>query len=286
MAANEPLATQTLRCTAADGTGLVGLRWEPAQSLATLVIVHGIGEHIGRYARAAATLAIHGLAVEGYDLRGHGRSEGPRVFVDSFDQYLTDLDLTLADAEARHPGMPLFLLGHSMGGTIVALYAIERGSALQGRIRGLIVSSATIFLTDDISPLLQRVSGLLGLVLPHLPTVPLKSAGLSRLPQVVQAYDADPLVFHGGVPARTGAELVRAMKRIQADMEAIQLPLLIRHGSADRLCAVEGSRALAQRASSRDKTYREYDNFYHELHNEPEREAALADLADWLVERC
>jgi len=166
----------------------------------------------------------------------------------------------------------------------VALHAIER-AATPSPVRGRIVSSAAVQLGDDIPAWLQSISRFLGRVLPHMPTVKLDSAGLSRIAEVAEAYDADPLVNHKGTPARTGAELVEAMKRIQSGMGRISEPLLIRHGAADTLCLPAGSQLLYDGVASSDKTLAVYPDAYHELHNDLDRQANLADLANWIESR-
>ena len=183
-----------------DGLTLATRRWTPhARPKAAVVIVHGIGEHSGRYAHVAAHLLLHDYAVYAFDLRGHGRSEGhPRVYVASFDEYVSDLDCFLADVRKEHRG-PLFLLGHSMGGGIAALYVIERGT---DGLAGLVLSSAALQIPADLSPLLQKAAGVLSRFLPKLPLTKLDTANLSRDPAVVRAYEEDPLVYTGGVRPR------------------------------------------------------------------------------------
>ena len=181
-----------------DGLTLATRRWTPhARPKAAVVIVHGIGEHSGRYAHVAAHLLLHDYAVYAFDLRGHGRSEGhPRVYVASFDEYVSDLDCFLADVRKEHRG-PLFLLGHSMGGGIAALYVIERGT---DGLAGLVLSSAALQIPADLSPLLQKAAGVLSRFLrlrdiqfvvieQDYPTVAaLRSQGL----QVLHGHGEDP----------------------------------------------------------------------------------------------
>ena len=262
-----------------DGTLLFEQWWRPvAETKAVLVIVHGIAEHSGRYAYVANYMGGHGYAVATFDLRGHGHSEGDRAYVRSFDEYLSDLDQFLARVREQEPGKAIFLLGHSMGGTIIALFAITR----QPDLGGLILSAAAIKLSEDISPLLVRLSPIIGRIAPKLPTIKLDSALMSRDPQVVQKYDSDPLVYRGGTLARTGAELTAAMRRIQANIEAIKLPLLIVHGTDDGLANVEGSKELYARAGSSDKTLKLYEGFYHEVLNDPEKARVFDDIVQWL----
>ncbi|MCP4668847.1 MAG: alpha/beta hydrolase [Deltaproteobacteria bacterium] len=262
----------------ADGMDLFEQRWRPEQKpKALVVIVHGYAEHSTRYTHVAEHLVDHGYAVETFDLRGHGQSEGKRAFVGSFDAYLEDLEQFLKRVRQRIKTENVFILGHSMGGAIVTLYAITR----KPDITGLILSGPALKISDDISPLLVRLSSVIGIVLPKLPTIKLDSSGISRDPEVVKHYDNDPLVYRGGIPARTGAEITGATKMIQAQMEAMTLPLLILHGGDDRLADPQGSKSLYERAQSNDKTLKLYEGLYHEVMNEPEKDMVLADIVAW-----
>ena len=262
-----------------DGLNLFEQNWQPALApKAVIIIIHGYAEHSGRYAHVAEYLASHGYAVETFDLRSHGKSAGKRVFIRSFDEFLSDVEIFLKRVQERHQGKNLFLLGHSMGGTIAVLFAITRKSAL----KGVILSGATLKLSDDISPFLVRISSILGKILPKLPTVKVDRDALSHDLEVMKKYDNDPLVYQGGIPARTGAEFTRATKLIQKQMELVTLPMLIMSGTADRLSDPEGSKQLYERAQSKDKTLKLYDGLYHEILNELEKEQVLGDIVDWL----
>jgi len=268
---------------ARDGFRLFERWWLPqGESKATVIIVHGFGEHSERYVHVAQHLTEQGYGVYAFDLRYHGRSGTPKAYVRSFDDYLSDLDVFLERTRAREPGKPLFLLGHSLGGAIVTLFTITR----KPDIRGIILSSPALMISDEVSPLLIKLSGFIGRILPKLPTVKLDCTAISRDPEVVRRYDTDPLVYRGGTPARTGAELVRAIRIIQARMEEIALPLLIIHGTADRLAKPEGSKQLYERVSTSDKNLKIYEGLYHETMNEPEKEQVLSDIAQWLDAHC
>jgi len=270
------------RFTGAGGINLFRQGWVPKQGLRAVVcLVHGIGEHSGRYEHLASWLAARRFAVETFDLRGHGHSDGPRNYTRSFDRYLEDLQIKLDQIRSEYTGVPLFLLGHSMGGTIVTWYVIRE----QPNISGLIVSAPSIVVSDDISPVLVRLSSVMGALLPRLPTVKLDTSALSRDPDVVRRYDQDPLVYHRGVRARTGAELFRAMAAIRENMEAIRLPLLIIQGTEDHLVDPAGSKLLYEKVASEDKTLHLYEGFYHESFNDPENLRVFGDLLAWLDAR-
>jgi len=264
---------------AADGFKLYKQSWFPnSEPKAIVIIVHGYAEHSGRYAHVGEYLVEHDYVVETFDLRGHGKSEGRKTYVKSFDEYLKDLDQFLMSTREKYPEKPIFLFGHSMGGAIVVLFAITR----QPKVKGLLLSGASLKISDDISPLMLRLSPIIGSLFPKLPTIKLDSTAVSRDPEVVKWYDNDPLNYRGGVPARTGAEISRATKCIQAQMESIELPLLIMHGTADRLADPDASKQLYSRANSKDKTLKLYEGFYHEILNDPEKTRVMDDMVKWL----
>lgn len=267
-----------------DGLTLATRRWLPHERpRASVLLVHGLGEHSGRYAHVAAHLLLHDYAVYAYDHRAHGRSEGePRAYVEAFDDHVRDLGAVLAWVRAETPGRPLFLFGHSMGGAVAALHIIEHGT--EG-LAGLVLSSAALRVPAGLAPVLQKLAGTASRLAPRLPTTRLDPRDLSRDPAVVRAYREDPLVYTGGVRARVGHALLEAGRRIEAHPEAFTLPLLLLHGSADRITDPAGTRALYERAPSADKTLRLYDGLLHETFNEPERERVLTDLTDWLDAR-
>lgn len=276
-----PLPSATGWLTTHDGCRLFTQRWCVNPPRAAVVLVHGYAEHAGRYAHVAAHLNRHGVSMYAYDQRGFGRSEGRRAYVASFDRLLDDLRHVLDRTRRRLPDVPLFLFGHSMGGAVAALYAIERNPA----VRGLILSSPSVEVNKDIAPFLRKLAGLLGRLVPTLPTIRTPDGAISRDPAVVAEAKADPLNYHGRVLARTGAELIRAAQRIQAQMEAITCPLLVFHGTADRLTDPLASRMLYERARSDDKTLELYEGLYHETFNEPEKTQVLDDVAAWIAAR-
>lgn len=270
------------KTSAPDGLALYEQWWHPSgDPRAVVVIVHGLAEHCGRYAHVGQHLAGHDFAVYAYDHRGHGLSDGERCFIDRFDDYLCDLEYVLIRAREKLPGKLIFLLGHSMGGLIVATLAVFRSPD----VRGMVLSSPTLIIGDDVPQLLVKIVPLIGRLLPRLKLVKLDSASISRDAEVVAAYDSDPLVYREGLCACTGAEINAAVMRLQAAMEQAALPFLILHGSEDRLSGPEGSRQFYARAGSDDKTLKMYAGLYHEVLNEPEKLQVLTDLTEWLEAR-
>lgn len=253
--------------------------WLPdAVPKAILLVVHGLAEHGGRYMNLVNYLVPKGYAVYAVDHRGHGRSEGIRAYVDNFDDYLIDLKKFLDVVRGEHKDSKIFLVGHSMGATIATAYAIEN----QEELAGLILSGASLTATTSVSPLLLAMAGVVSALLPKMGVTVLDASAISRDQAVVDAYVNDRLVYRGKIPARLGAELTRMWKELPEKVPQIKLPLLIMHGSADRLADPAGSKLLYERASSEDKTLKLYDGFYHEVFNEPEHKQVLADVESWL----
>ncbi len=246
-----------------------------------MLVVHGLIEHGGRYAPTAEALARRGYAVTATDLRGHGRSEGPRCWVRAFDDYLYDLDLFFERIALRAAGKPVFLLGHSLGGLIAAWWCICR----QPKLSGLVLSGPVLQVSHRLFPWLRHLAGVGSVLFPRLRLVRLGGRNISRDPAVVAQFRADPLVFHGRFPVRTGTEILRVGDLVRAAPEELRTPLLILHGTADRVAAVEASQDLFPRAGAADKTLRLYPDLYHEVLNEPEKEQVLADLLEWLDQR-
>ena len=264
----------------AGGRRIYWQSWTPeSDPQALIVIVHGAGEHSGRYRSVAETLVQDGYAVYALDHRGHGRSDGPRALIDRLDRAVADLDRLVSEALAEHPALPVFVLGHSVGGTIAVRYALGH----QDRLTGMILSGP--LLAIEAGAPLRFAGRALSVVAPTLPSIGVDPALVSRDPQVVAAYESDPLVHHGKLPVRTLAELVSAIDQLPDSVAAITVPTLILYGTADRLCPPSGSGMLGQRIGSQDKTVKAYDGLYHEILNEPERDEVLADIRGWLSAR-
>lgn len=264
--------------TSSDGTTLFTRHWRPdGEARALVVLVHGLHEHSGRYAYLASALMRRGLAVHALDLRGHGQSEGRRGQVDHVDEFVDDVHALLREAREEAGDRPLFLLGHSMGGLVAALYVVERGT---DGLAGVVLSSPA--LADDAPAFLKKLAPVLARWLPNLPAQPLDLSGLSRDPVVERQYREDPLTLKQGIRARLAAELLKGMDRVRRRPEAFDAPLYLFHGTDDAIVPDSGTAWLAEHAASDDVTLRLWDGLYHETMNEPERDEVIAALADWL----
>jgi acylglycerol lipase len=264
----------------AHQTKLYEQSWRPRREpRAFVILVHGLKDHSGRYRALAERLAQEGFAVHAFDLRGHGRSEGMRVWTDAFDDYVEDLDIFFKHVSEAEPGRPGLLFGHSMGGAIATLYTLTRKPDL----KGLALSGAA--LDVDVSGAVIGGTKLVAALSPNAGVFQLDLKLFSRDPAVVAAAAADPLVFQGPAPARTAAELLGAVRRIREHMAELSTPLFVMHGEADKVTPPQGSRDLVERAASKDKTLKIYPGAFHDLLHEPEKEQVTADLVKWMSDR-
>jgi acylglycerol lipase len=267
---------------AADRTEIYQQSWQPVDLpiRAIIAIVHGYAEHSHRYTHVATNLVEQGFAVYSFDLRGHGKSSGDRCFVNSFSDYLTDLDRFLTEIRQHHPERELFLFGHSMGGAISLRYVLD----YQPDISGLILSAPFLGsrAADFPAPVVASIE-LLSQFLPKLPSIQVDSSQISSDPAIVQAYRTDPLISTAKMPLRTLAEIFGNIRQIKHRQQAIALPILIMHGTADGLAHVAHSERLYAGISSGDKTLKLYPGLYHEIFNEPDRSRVFTDLNEWLT---
>ena len=223
--------------------------------------------------------AADGLAVYAIDLRGRGKSEGERFYVERFSDYLEDVDKLVGIAKARHPGLPVFMLGHSAGGVIATSYVFEH----QSEIAGLICESfaSDVGLPDAVSLILKGISHLT----PHLHLYSLKNADFSRDPQAVQRMNNDPLIAKESQPAETAAEMLKAADRLRENMPKFAAPVFIIHGTADKATRPAGSQYFYDTAASTDKTLKLYEGHFHDLLNDVGKEGVMGDIKAWVNKR-
>ncbi|NGY06776.1 alpha/beta hydrolase [Solimonas terrae] len=277
------------RFTGAGEIEIYWQAWQPPAGFpvrAVVVLAHGMGEHSGRYVEVASRLVDIGCAVYAIDHRGHGRSCGSRGLIDRVANAVADLDrfVQLAGTEqgVSSTGRPLFLLGHSMGGALSLGYALEHPDKLDG----LLLSGPAVSL-DAVPPLFGPISKWLSCLAPRLGTFPVDPSLVTRDPRMAAEYVADPLNLHGKVPVRTLAEMIGFVQALPPRLPALELPMLIMHGSDDQLAGVTGSEMVIDHVASADKTLKIYDGLYHEVFNELVRDRARVyrDMTDWLSAR-
>lgn len=251
--------------------------WIPERACATVVLVHGFGEHSGRYEHVGRWLAQRDYAVHTYDHRGHGRSGGRRCHVDRFDDYLDDLAAVLDRVRADAPAQPLFLVGHSMGGLVVATFARERRPSASG----IVLSGAALALPEGNSRI--RIARWIRAILPRL-RLPagLDLDGLASDPRVLEVYLADPLVERK-MTASLAVELLAAVERTGSGGADVGLPLLVLHGADDSICPPVGSERFAAAAPA--ARFIRYPGLRHEIFNEPRWQEVLADVAEFFDAR-
>jgi acylglycerol lipase len=246
---------------------------------AVVVICHGVNSHGGQYAWPAEQIAKAGCAVYAIDLRGRGKSEGERFYVENVSEYVSDVAGLVKIAKSRNPGLPLFLLGHSAGGVVSSVYTLENQSELAG-----FICESFAFQVPAPGFALAAIKAL-SHIAPRLPVLKLKNVDFSRDPKAVEALEADPLIAHEVQPAITVAALVRADERLREEFPLITLPVLIMHGTDDKATVCQGSQFFHDTVGSKDKTLKLYKDHYHDLLNDIGKEGVMADITEWIGKR-
>jgi len=273
-----------------QGQWIFTRKWEkpkytPLKGL--VLVVHGFGEHCGRYDRIAKLIAAEGFEVYALDHQGHGRSEGDRAYFERFAHMVDDV-ITLgkrALAEHAPQSPPLFILGHSMGG-LIASHAAERAKVELNGFKGCILSGPA--LKEDpksAPPLLIKIGRVISRILPKFALDPLPGEFVSRDCVVVEQYKNDPLNYQGGMRARVGIEILDAMQQIQGKAHQCQWPLLLMQGTHDRLVNPEGAELFYENFGGQDKQLMMLDQRFHEILNEPDGLNTLQVMIAWLSER-
>src|SRR5215470_16308442 len=256
------------------------VRWlRPDAARGVVVIVHGLNSHSGEYGWVAEQFVADGLAVYAGDLRGRGKSDGERFYVNNLNEWLSDVTAVMALAKSREPGLPVFLLGHSAGGVVSCIYTLEHQSELAGLICEDFAHEVPA--PDFALAVLKGLSH----VAPHAHVFKLKNEDFSRDPEVVRAKNADPLLANEVQPSEAMAELVRADERLRREFPLITLPVLILHGTGDKVTKPSGSQRFYDNAGSRDKTIKLYDGHFHDLLNDIDKEIVMADIKHWIDAR-
>jgi alpha-beta hydrolase superfamily lysophospholipase len=264
----------------AGGLSIFMRSWQPAGNPRAIVaMVPGFNSHSGYFKWVGDQFAANGLAAYAVDLRGRGKSEGERFFVENIGDYVSDVDLMVQTAKSRQPDLPVFLLGHSAGGVVSCVYTLEH----QDELAGLICEDFAFQVpAPDIA--LAALKGLSHLA-PHAHLFKLKNEDFSRDPEVVRAMNNDPLIENENQPLQTVAEFVRADNRLKREFPLIKLPVFILHGTADKVTKFEGSQFFYDTVGSKDRTLGLYEGHFHDLLNDVGKERVLGDIQEWLDAR-
>lgn len=277
------MSFKELAWTCGDGASMYACAWEPAQGAAAKAVVglvHGMGEHMGRYGHVAEMLAAEGYAVIGFDQRGHGRTEGKRGHAPSYEALLEGVDKLLAEAAAAYPGLPTFLLGHSMGGNVALNYLLRKQPAIQGAI----VTGPWLRLAFKPPSLQVALGRVIERVYPkYTNDRPLKAENLTSDPEMIARYVNDPL-GHGQITAKFFFSMLRAGRWAIANADRLRVPTLIMHATEDRVTSAGASREFAANAGPLCE-WMGWDGLRHEIMNELRREEVFAVIREWIAQR-
>lgn len=255
--------------------------WEPDKRLkAVVLLVHGLGEHTGRYETVGRTFAAAGYALVGFDLRGHGRSGGPRGDAPSYDTLLDDLADFLTQMQIRYSKKPVFIYGHSLGGNLGLNFILRR----KPKVKGAIVTSPWLKLAVPRPAAVTALASVVNRIAPALRAANgLEVEGFSHDPRIVETYKKDPLC-HDRISVRMYSSMVEAGKWAEDHAAELRTPMLLMHGSGDRIVSYEASRRFGE-AAGKKVTWRGWDGWYHEVHNEPQNRQLFGVMVDWLDDR-
>jgi len=260
-----------------DGLDAYARGWTIEKPRAVVCLVHGLGEHVKRYEHVGQAFNEAGFALQGFDLRGHGRSGGPRGHTPSYESLLNDIGDFVADAQKRYPGLPLFIYGHSMGGNLAANYVLRTPQGLQGAI----ITGPWLRLAFEPPALQLSLAKMMNTLVPAFSQASgLQQTAISRDPAVVQTYAADPLV-HDKISARLFMVIYQSGLWALEHAADLKIPMLLMHGSADRITSAQASQEFAAAAGSL-VTFRTWQDGYHEIHNDPEKAQVIQSMVDWL----
>jgi acylglycerol lipase len=256
--------------------------WLPdSDPKAVILAIHGLAEHSGRFENLVSRFVPKNYAVYSYDQRGHGKSPGERGYIENFSLLVEDLGVFLEFVRNKHKNKKLVMIAHSIGGTVATAYTASH----QNGYNGLVLSGPTLKPGASVPRFLITIAPILSFLIPKVGLYIIDAPSISSDKSVVEAYIKDPLVYRGKISTRMGVEIIKTMQGLTTEMSKIDLPLLIMYGTADKLSEPAGCQMLFEMASSKDKTLKTYEGFYHEIFNEPKREQVFKDLEGWLEER-
>lgn len=270
--------------TSIDGLKLSGYLWEPKETpKAVINLVHGFGEYSDRYDHWAMRFTKKGYIVHAIDLRGHGKSDGRRGHINSFDDFINDVEVLVNESKKLYPNLPQFIYGHSLGGNIVTNYILKR----ENTFKGAIISSPWFSLSFDPSALMLVLARVMNKIYPKFTQKSnLEVKALSHDKKVVDDYITDPLV-HEKISARMFFEIYNAGLWALENTNKINLPVLIQHGTGDHITSYKASKDFAEKAKSvgKDVVYKEWPELYHELHNELEKDVIFEFVLEWIEKK-
>jgi len=261
--------------------GLYYRHWPASNTKAVVLLIHGLGEHCLRYEHLAAHLNQAGYALSSMDLPGHGKSDGTRGHIDSFEVFENAALELYSRTQENYQDKPIFLLGHSMGGLIAARLLLNH----QTKFQGAMLSGAAMQSPQEPPAWQVALIKLVAKLFPKAKVLALDASAVSRDPAVVEKYMADPLVSKEKLSAQFLVSMTEAMQLCNNNAQSITLPIKIMHGSADVMTAPSGSQALHDAVSSSDKEITLYQGLFHEIFNEPEGETIFAELVTWMDAR-
>lgn len=263
-----------------DGQNVFYRHWKPFSNVkAVVVIVHGFNSHSGYYQWTAEQLINSGFETYAIDLRGRGKSDGERFYIADNNEIVTDIDQLVSIVKKAHPGLPVFVLGHSAGGVLSCLYMLEH----QSRVNGFICESFAyqVPAPDFAVAVLKGLSH----IAPHAHVLKLKNEDFSRDAAAVAAMNNDPLIAHEVQPTKTVQQLALADERLKKEFPAITTPVFIIHGTMDKATKPSGSQFFYEKAGSADKTFKLYEGHYHDMLNDIDKEIVMKDILEWLGKR-
>jgi acylglycerol lipase len=264
-----------------EGHVLHTYQWKPSGDIkALLCVCHGIHEYMGRYEQLGNYLKDNNILMFGIDLVGHGRSEGLRGYVDNLEHYATDIINYIDIMKSQYPSLPMFLMGHSLGGLVAVSIVLQR----QELFAGLILSAPSLVVDPNVAgPIKKMIGRILYYVAPKMSMVSLDHRLISSIPEEVEAYNNDPLIFHAGVRIGTAINIQNTMLLNENRLNEISLPLLTIHGSADRIVPLSASEMVIARVSSIDKTIELFADSFHEILHDREQHKARDTILNWMI---
>jgi acylglycerol lipase len=263
-----------------NGKKIAAKEWKPTgKPKAIVVIVHGIGEHSGRYQHVAEFFTKNGIGVFSFDILGHGRSEGKRGHACSYANICEDVQHSIDDAKKEFPETPIFLYGHSLGGELVLYHTIIN----KAKVNGIIGTGVCFRQTFPVPKIKFVIANIASKLMPALTmSTNIEVSNISRDPKVVHAYTTDPLV-HPMISSQTGMDLLSYGEWLLANANKLHVPMLLMQGADDHLVDPKAVAEFARKAPKSLITYKEWKGLYHEIHNEPEQNTVLKYIVDWIL---